>query len=83
MPDITADWHTLLRQASMTSNEYLARAVEHIDDTFGDGYAKRNPALVAAFIRSSSDDFNTASIKLASQDIRDGLIELGRALEQR
>ena len=71
--DITADADMLLRQASMTAHDYLWDAVDLIDKQFGDGFAKKNPALVAEMVRAQSADFNTAILKIAAQDVRDGL----------
>ncbi len=41
-PDISDDWATLMRQASMTAAEYMDAAVRRIDATFGKGYAARD-----------------------------------------
>jgi hypothetical protein len=38
---------------------YLARAMREIDNRFGDGYASKNPALVAEFIRACALEFAT------------------------
>jgi hypothetical protein len=81
--DIDTGYDNLLHQASLTSTEYLIQAIRNIDGEFGAGYAKRNPDLVAAFIRSSSNDFNMSMLKLAAQDIRNGLVRIGEALEGR
>lgn len=48
-----------VRQAGTTIAEYLDRAVAAIDEKFGDGYAKANPALVGAFIQACATDFNS------------------------
>ncbi|MGA0588865.1 hypothetical protein ACO2Q2_17350 [Dyella sp. KRB-257] len=58
---ITASFDTLLSQASMTAGAYMSSAVREIDETFGSGFAKANPALVAAFMQVASADFATAS----------------------
>jgi hypothetical protein len=72
--DIEADFDTLLRQALMTTDNYMREACERIDNLFGDGFAKNNTALVVAFMQVASADFNSAMLKLAAQDLRDGLI---------
>jgi hypothetical protein len=47
--EITADFDTLLRQSSMTSDTYMREAVENIDKMFGKGHAKAYPDLLIAF----------------------------------
>ena len=51
MGTIEASADTLLRQASLTAEEYMTEAIERIDKSFGQGYAKKNPNLVAAFMK--------------------------------
>lgn len=47
-----------MRQAAHTASFYMAEAVEAIDGRFGSGYAKANPALVAAFMHVAGADYN-------------------------
>lgn len=49
-------------QAGPTVGHWLQQSVEQIDATFGDGYAKKNPALVAAFIQAAAMDQITAHL---------------------
>lgn len=67
---------TLVRQASITAEQYLIAAVESIDDTFGEGYAARHPELVAAFMRTAAVDFNTAIFAQEADNIAEILREL-------
>lgn len=60
IPTITASAETLASQAPKTAADYMAAAVRHIDTQFGAGYAKSNPALVAAFMQTCAQDFHTA-----------------------
>jgi hypothetical protein len=53
----TAD--ELMRQAPMTIKFYFLEAVEIIDKHFGEGYAKENPVLLAAFIQGCSEDLKS------------------------
>ena len=62
-----ARMETLLRQAPMTIADYMAHAVKYIDDAFGPGYAKENPALVGAVIQASAQDFHTATMLASTQ----------------
>ncbi len=77
MRDIEADADLLAIQASHTTAGYLRDAVTQIDACFGEGYAKANPLLVAAFIRTSASDFHSAILKVSAQDIRDALFSFG------
>jgi len=67
---ITADFHTLMDQAPGTAAVYLNEAIESIDKALGEGYAKRNPSLVGAFIQASAMDMGHAVL---AQQIRAGL----------
>lgn len=57
---IFADATTLMRQAPMTAEVYLIKAIEAIDQQFTIGYAENHPELVAAFMQVSGQDFTTA-----------------------
>lgn len=54
--------HILMDQAGPTVGHWLMQSVKEIDRTFGDGYAKKNPALVAAFIQAAAMDQLTAHL---------------------
>ena len=58
---ITASFDTLLGQASDTASVYLGRAHREIDKEFGEGYAAKNPQLVAAFMQVASADMSAAT----------------------
>ena len=58
-PGTPASPETLMRQAVMTSAEYMSGAIREIDAKFGEGYAKKHPELVAAFINSCAMDYAT------------------------
>ncbi len=51
----------------------MNKAVNCIDQTFGDGYAKQHPDLVAAFMKVSSGDFSTGIIGAVIQDASDNI----------
>lgn len=56
---MSADADTLMRQAPMTADLYLRKAVQSIDEVFGAGYAKEHPEIVAAFMQACTVDFAT------------------------
>jgi hypothetical protein len=73
----------LMRQAWMTADDYMMNAVERIDRQFGEGYAKKHPELVGAFMRTAAADYHSALMKAASQDIRDEIRDIRGVLTKR
>jgi hypothetical protein len=78
---VSAGVDTLMRRAPMTIADYMRDAVRFIDEQFGEGYAKQNPTLVAAFIQASAQDFHTAMMKVAAQDLGGDLGNVSMAIE--
>jgi hypothetical protein len=66
---ITAAADVLLEQASMTTDQYLAAAVDSIDKRFGKGFAEKHPELLGAFINASARDFQTTMTVQALQEL--------------
>lgn len=46
--------HKAETDAAATTDQYLVEAIKSIDQRLGEGYAKKNPQLVAAFITVSA-----------------------------
>lgn len=67
------DAKTLMRQASMTSAEYFNEAIKEIDTTFGVGYAKKNPALIGAFMTVAAQDYGHTTFRGFSEDLMKAL----------
>ncbi len=84
---IAASFQALMGQASNTAAEYLGSAQRHIDERFGDGFAKANPSLTAAFMQVAAADFGTgANGKLlgsALDGIAEALEEIAKSLRER
>ncbi len=84
---ITASFDELLRQASMTADTYMSSAVREIDETFGKGFAKSNPTLVAAYMQAASADFAAASngkiFASALDRIADALSDVAEAIREK
>lgn len=79
MTEISASLESLVRQSSSTAADYMEEAIKHIDVTFGNGYAKNNPALVAAFMQTAVADLgNTLQAKVLGEAIE----KVGYALEE-
>ena len=53
---MSVDAGTIMRQAGMTAQTWMANACSDIDDMFGDGYAERNPELVAGYMTAAGLD---------------------------
>jgi len=66
---ITADFHTLLKQASMTAHTYMHSAIKDIDDCFGKGYAEAHPELVGTYMQVAAIDYHASSVGIAGQNI--------------
>ena len=90
MDHIQANAETLMTQAWKTADEYLLRAIFCIDERLGEGSAKANPQLVAAFMQVAAQDFATAMRAAVDQDssmgvtaISDSLDRVARAIAER
>lgn len=59
----------LVDQSGTTIKTYLTECVEMLDEIFGSGYAKANPALLASLVNNCNQDFIFAAL---SKDLRDG-----------
>ena len=63
---------TLMHQAGYTAEVWLKQAVESIDNQFGEGFSKENPALVGSFIQGAGLD----QIAMYIKSLTDSLYEL-------
>ena len=50
----------LMRQASMTANDYMWDAIRDIDILLGEGYAAKHPELIGAYMQTAAQDYHTA-----------------------
>lgn len=53
------DAEYFMKQAAMTAHDYMLHAKEDIDKIFGEGFAAKNPSLVAAYMQTAALDFAT------------------------
>jgi len=65
-------------RASATVARHLADAVEAIDAVFGEGHARANPALVAAFIQACAIEQAVAAGREASERTLETVRHLSR-----
>ncbi len=75
---VTANFDTLMRQASSTASDYMRAAVDAIDKQFGTGYAKAHPELVAAFMQTAAADFSAG---LSSKTLGHALTRITTAID--
>jgi hypothetical protein len=75
MSFIQANADTLLRQASITADQYLHEAITAIDKKFAKGYAKDHPNLIAAFMKVAASDMNNATFAKAQSEAIESLAE--------
>lgn len=80
MEDVTANAETLMYQAVSTSEIWLRKIVTILDDMFGEGYAEDHPTLVSGMLTAAALDQHAAHVRIAGQDIREGLYSIGRVI---
>lgn len=79
-PTISND--AAVTQAGVTIKQYLHQAVEHIDEIFGEGYAKKNPALLAACVQAQAADFNSALVAAGLWEVKDAVDEISNTMDR-
>lgn len=83
MDRITASPETLMKQAGYTAEVWLMQALESIDKTFGDGFAKKNPELVSGFMKAASTDLLSSTLGSVLQDSSEQLVNILRDIVER
>lgn len=63
------DAKQLMGNAPPTAGFYLAEAIKDIDREFGEGYAKKNPALVAAYMNTCALDYGASCLTRAIDNL--------------
>lgn len=56
-----------------TAEKYFREVIKLIDDVFGDGYAKANPALVAGMLQVCAGDFGACMISNALDRVAEAI----------
>ena len=67
---ISGSFDSLLDQAWKTAALYLIEAKRAIDSQFGDGYAGKNPDLVAKFMEVSCSEFRNIFLAQSHASVR-------------
>jgi len=71
---------TLMRQAGITAHYWLGNAISDIDELMGDGYAKKNPELVSAYMQSAGLDQCAMYLRNIGDMIQEGTSEIKDAI---
>lgn len=77
---IEADLDTLYTLAQKRAESYLRTAETQIDAIFGSGYAKEHPELIAAHMKTASDEFTRTATAKVLQGIGYALDSIADAL---
>ncbi len=84
MPEfIEANLDTLFTLAQSRTESYLRTAETQIDAVFGGGYAKEHPELIAAFMKTASDEFTRTATAKVLQNLGYALESVADALRTR
>jgi hypothetical protein len=62
-------WDTLLRQAPMTAETYMAAAIDWLDERYGKGFAIKNPQLIQIYVEACVRDFHSSTISKLVRDV--------------
>ena len=71
--EINCSLAEMMRTAAVYAKGNMGRGVEAIDECFGEGFAKDNPALLAAFMQTAAIAYHGAMTLVAGQHVRDSL----------
>lgn len=83
MPEfIEANLDTLFTHAQTRAESYLRTAETQIDAVFGAGYAKEHPELIAAFMKTASDEFTRITTAKVLQNMGYALDSIADALRK-
>ena len=77
----TCSYHDAMEQATRTADRYLWKAIDMIDHQFGEGYAKKNPNLIAPLVQAQVDDFNNTCLMGSIWEVAEKINNLSSAIE--
>jgi hypothetical protein len=64
-----------MEQGWMTADHYLMHAIDEIDKRLGEGFAKKHPELLAAFIQTAAIDAGSCFIARAIEILANAVSE--------
>jgi hypothetical protein len=59
---ISANFTTLMRQASMTADDYLSNAIADVEKRLGKDAAKKYAQIVAAYMQAAATDLHGSTV---------------------
>ena len=85
MNRMDASWENLDSDTKIKAAGYFHRAVNEIDEQFGDGYAAKHSDLIAAFMQVCAADNTSTQAFIAAQEFgpKNALIEIAEAIDAR
>ena len=78
----TMSYDTAFENASNDPWVYLDKAADVLNAKFGDGYAKKNPALMGTYMQTASHEFRTSVWCKALWEISESLNRIANAIEE-
>lgn len=79
--EVTASNETLMRQAGITADVYLADAIAAIDERLGKGAAAAAPALVGAYMQAAALDYQANIMARSLSQLGTCLSSVGEQIE--
>ena len=73
MTTIPASYDTLFGQAKDAVQDYFYRARNMLDESFGEGYAEKNPALVGQLVTAMATEMSGATFGKSVGEVADVL----------
>lgn len=77
----TMSYDTAFENAANDPWVYLDKAADVLNAKFGDGYAKKNPALMGTYMQTASHEFRTSVWCKALWEISDSLNRIAEKLD--
>ena len=77
----TMSYYTAFENAANDPWVYLDKAEDVLNAKFGDGYAKKNPALMGTYMQTASHEFRTSVWCKALWEISESLNRIAEKLD--
>ena len=77
----TMSYDTAFENAANDPWVYLDKAADVLNAKFGEGYAKKNPALMGTYMQTASHEFRTSAWCKALWEISDSLNRIAEKLD--
>lgn len=77
--EVTADWNTLAIDAEEITDRFFRSACSAVERDWGDGAAKKNPALVATLVSAMATEYASISHTVGLQNIANAITDAARS----